>query len=90
MNGVALIATEDYAGSSEGDAPQFLQRDPGNRIRKILAALILAEDLNGFMALCPVAGVSTSSQVIVRMRVRLSIQQVADPRLKKRVATAPV
>ncbi len=37
----------------EHDNPQFLQRDLVDRVRKILTALILAEDLDSFIADAP-------------------------------------
>ncbi|MCE2488074.1 MAG: type II toxin-antitoxin system RelE/ParE family toxin [Desulfurellaceae bacterium] len=37
----------------EDDAPRFLQHDLVGRVRKILTALILAEDLDSFIADAP-------------------------------------
>ncbi len=37
----------------EEDDPRLLRQDPAGRVRKILTALILAEDMNGFFAGAP-------------------------------------
>ena len=72
----------------EHDSAKGLRTDLVDRVRKILTTLILAEDMDGFLAGPRLVGMSINSPVTARVNGAFQHPAIGESRLKSRTAAS--